>query len=231
MDVLYKIFYYSDCLPIFLFLLLKVKHARLGLWAIFLYTLYSVFNNLFNFFLDQNSQVSEFLLFRLFTIIEFCAFSVFFLTELRSTFVRKAIKVLMLLFVLYGIYDYKPSFDSTQTAISAILTIIFSITYFYEQIREPRTLLIYNSSGFWIVVALLIYLSGTFFLFIFSNRYFNDPEFTKIYNAINSSSILLRNILFSIGFLVKDQAGLPLNLYNGYQFDQLFEEKGLVRKT
>lgn len=95
-------------------------------------------------------------------------------------------------------------------AIIAITVIVYSIFYFYEQLTKPtigNQLFLYNTPSFWIVIAFLIYFSGTFFLYIYSQNkdLSTDNDFKTQYAIINSIFILLENILLGIAMLVKNK--------------------------
>jgi hypothetical protein len=76
--------------------------------------------------------------------------------------------------------------------------------YFYEQLREDTsTLLIYTTHNFWIIIAFLIFFSGTFFLYIYAENVVNDKAFQNQYAVINSGFNLLKSILFSVAMLMK----------------------------
>ena len=77
------------------------------------------------------------------------------------------------------------------------------IYYFFDQLKESNTLLIYSSINFWIIISFLIYLSGTFFLYIYSDSMLNNKAFLKEYIIINSSFIILKGILLAIAMLMK----------------------------
>ena len=79
-------------------------------------------------------------------------------------------------------------------------------------------LFIYTLDKFWIVASLLVYSTGTFFLFISAEAYFVDPVFTKNYILINNSFLLLKNIVFSIGLLIKDKSdNFSPGTYTGFE--------------
>jgi hypothetical protein len=83
---------------------------------------------------------------------------------------------------------------------------IFCLNYFYEQLKEANTLLIYTTHAFWIIIGFLIYISGTFFLYIYAENTLQDKNFQNQYVIINSVFNLLRNILFSIAMLMKPES-------------------------
>lgn len=100
------------------------------------------------------------------------------------------------------------NFNSINVAILAILIIIWSIIFFYEQLTKPtigEQLFLYNSPSFWIVSAYLIYFAGTFFLFTYSqNRDLELGSETFIqYSLINGVFILIKNILLSVAMFTR----------------------------
>lgn len=148
-----------------------------------------------------------------FTIIALLVLLLLFYTILSSYKSRKIILVsaitlgLYLLFQLF-IKSHGDSFNSINVAILAILIIIWSIVFFYEQLTKPaigEQLFLYSSPSFWIVSAYLIYFAGTFFLFIYSQ---NKPperdteEFIQ-YSLINGVFILIKNILLSVAMFTR----------------------------
>ena len=79
------------------------------------------------------------------------------------------------------------------------------IYYFFDQLKQSNTLLIYSSINFWVIISFLIYISGTFFLFIYADSLINDKSFIKQYIIINSGFSILKNILLGIAMLMKPE--------------------------
>lgn len=79
-----------------------------------------------------------------------------------------------------------------------MVMIIISVFYFFEQLQNPKALFIYNTFDFWIVTSILIYLAGTFFIFIFSST-MSREEF-QTYWFINSIFNIIKNLLFGLAF-------------------------------
>jgi len=94
----------------------------------------------------------------------------------------------------------KEGFDSVTASVESISLISLSLVYFYEQISKPQSTFIYSSPNFWIVIALMVYMSSTLFLFIISNNL--SVKEMKKYWAINNISGIIANIIFCIAFLV-----------------------------
>ncbi len=183
----------------------------LELFLLLLYLIYSIVSDaLVNPLLKYYTN-NFFIGFRLFTIIEHVLIVLFLHHIIISLKFKKIIKVLSGLFLLYAIFDFINSksntFDSTPSGITSILILSYCIYYFFEKIKTPDSLFLYSTPNFWIVVALIIFFSGTFFIYIYSQNNYNDPAFKSIYNLINSTFIILRNLLFSIAFLIKTDKG------------------------
>jgi hypothetical protein len=104
-------------------------------------------------------------------------------------------------FALYNIIDtVNYNFDALPASVECILVIIFCVSFFYEQINNTEVSFVYASKKFWIIVAILIYLSATLFLFI-SSMYLTLEE-RREYWFINSISNFLKNVLLSIAFML-----------------------------
>ena len=79
------------------------------------------------------------------------------------------------------------------------------IYYLIIQIRGINDLFVYSTSNFWIIITFLIYVSGTFFLYIMAEKYLGkkDKVFTLQYHIINSIFTVIKAILFSIAMFMK----------------------------
>lgn len=103
--------------------------------------------------------------------------------------------------------------DSWSNGIETLAVIVLSILFFYDQLIKPQSLFVYSTAAFWVVVGVLVYKAGTFFLFL----YFNTLEqaeketFGNLY-IINSAFLILRNILFTIAFTIRNEPRNRTNL-------------------
>jgi len=160
----------SGLLPIVLFLIFHKKNKGLVLWVIFLYALLSFSTDIG--FILAKSKVAHFRILYSFTIIEYSFFSIFLYLNLKSKLTKVFLLIGSVFFYAFALYsiikttNYK--FDSLSASIESILIILYSILFFFEQLKAPESPFIYSSKNFWITVAILIYLSATLFLFISS---------------------------------------------------------------
>ena len=124
--------------------------------------------------------------------------------------------------IIYYYYTYyvlrsRPVLDSIPIGIETILIFVFTFFYFYEQLNDTTSLFIYSKPSFWAVLGILLYLAGSFFIYIFANQ-ISVKELGKYWIITNISSIL-KNIFFAIAIYIqanqpaKNASGKNYNLY------------------
>jgi hypothetical protein len=94
-------------------------------------------------------------------------------------------------------------FDSIASGVECIFIILLCIYYLIIQLKGINNLFVYSTSNFWIIITFLIYLSGTFFLYIMAENMIMTKGFLAQYIVINSVFNILKNILLSIAMLMK----------------------------
>jgi hypothetical protein len=152
---------------------------------------------------QREKQMQRFYLFSVFTIIEYSFFSYFFFLTFQKEALRKAVLALYVFFKLIALAslvlttDY--TFDSVCAPVESILVILLSILFFYEQMSNPGNLMILASKSFWIIVAFLIYLSVSLFLFV-STSYLSHEEHEALWPIAGIANII-KNFLFAVAFI------------------------------
>lgn len=104
------------------------------------------------------------------------------------------------------------NFQSLIFSVENIIIITFCVLYFYEQINKPDTYFIYLAKNFWIVLGIIIYVTGTLFVFIYLDSL--PPQEQDKYWVINLIFNTIKNILFAIGIFIKKPKE-QLNAYPG----------------
>ena len=136
-------------------------------------------------------------------------FSVFFYSVIKNSILRKILiastAIFSLTVAVYYYYNYivlsrEPVLDSVPIAIETILIFIFSFIYFFEQLNDTSQLFIYNKPSFWASFGILLYLSGSFFIYILANQ-IDFRDFGKYWMVTNVASII-KNIFFGIAIYV-----------------------------
>ena len=151
-------------------------------------------------------NISQSFFLNLFTFLEFTSFAFFFWKIIPKNNIKLGILITYLIFssclAVYYLYGNFSVFDSIPVSTESILIFIYSIFFFYIELSKPQVLFIYNTPDFWIILGMLIYLSGSFFIFSFADKISKEDvetfwSLTLIFNT-------LKNLFFSVGFSIKD---------------------------
>ena len=138
------------------------------------------------------------------TLYEYSFFAYFIWSNITNKKFKRAILIASALFFLFLLFYYTNTklkrVDSFPIGVESILILIFSFYFFYQEINNPEVLFIYNDYKFWITTGIMIYISGSFFIYIFANQIPKDQlaqywSFTYLFLGI-------MNILFSVGILI-----------------------------
>ncbi len=236
MEYFKTITFFSFSLPLLTYLLSR-KHDKYGLArVIFILITYSCLNEAVVAYFRYNGTFSKFpklavLLYSFFTIAEFSFLAYYLLKSFHNKKLKRFLKISACIFFLVAlgnIYvavfrDQTAEIDVIPIASSAIILIVFSILLLYEEIQNPRIQFVYFKPSFWIVVGIMIYFSGTFFLFLQLSA-LSDID-RKNYWAINLICIILKNIFFAISFLVPGNEENTNELEPDYPFQDMEELK------
>lgn len=160
--------------------------------------------------IDERFPNSQPAVYAIFTIIEYCFFS-FYLYQLLRNGVFKNILIysscFFLLIAFYNLYTIISNrqannlIDTIPVSTSALILIIFSILYLFEEIQSPKIGFVYENPAFWVTVGIMIYFSGTFFLFLqYSDLSISDK---RNFWTINLICVILKNIFITVSFLLK----------------------------
>lgn len=136
-----------------------------------------------------------------FTFIEYNIFAFFFWSHITKATFRKFITIISIAFtgflIIYAVFAQFKSVDSTPIGIETILIFIYSFYYLYEQMNNTNNLFIYSQYAFWITSGIMIYLAGSFFIYIFANLV--DTKTLYKYWFLTNALYVLKNIFFGIG--------------------------------
>ena len=200
MIVLSIIFLLAQLSPLVLFIVFyKRINKIIELRVIFLYVLISLISDFLLGVFKSNAS----LIISAFAICEYAFFSAFFFLCIQNKKFKTLIVVISALnlsIALFLFYSQKINFDFWAALVTAILIVIYSIFFFYEQVNSPQALIIYQSYIFWIVVGCIIYLSGTLFLFLYTSDV-KDRQNSSLW-IINVAFEIVKNVCFSIAFII-----------------------------
>ena len=147
------------------------------------------------------------------TLAEFLLFIWILYININNKIIRRLILLLAPLYFIFSIFymltvEIK-TIDTIPIGIETIIILTFSFYFLYERMNEPTTDLIYNDYRFWIVLGMVIYLAGSFFIYIFSDQV-NRELFNK-YLSITLIFYAIKNILFTLGIWIYAQKA-PLQI-------------------
>ena len=209
---LFALLHYSvNALIIFLFIAYyrKVRHEKAFL-AITFYCLIESLLNLSSKYVGLGFTLKLYI-WSTFTFVEYLTFTFVIWNTLKSRLVKRIIIYTSATFIVFTtIYNIATNFrsiDSIPIGVETILILLFSFYYLYEQMNDTVSLFIYSKYQFWIIIGIMIYLAGSFFIFILGNVIATDLliQYWFVTNVFYAIMI----ILFAISFFVFDKSSKP----------------------
>lgn len=203
-DLFVFLIFSTDLLFLILFFIfLKNTKTRKDLTAIILYCFLDVS---INYITDSELASHKFVtfLYAFFTLFEYATFSYILWLNIKKITFRKLIIILSISFCIFLIvYDLSAKvrrLDSIPIGFETILILSYSFYYLFEQTNDPTNLFIYTKYQFWVITGIMIYLSGSFFIYIFANQI--DKELLNQYWFLTYAFYVLKNIFFIVALFV-----------------------------
>jgi hypothetical protein len=146
------------------------------------------------------------ILYSIFTIAEYILFACIFFSILTSRTIKFIIKISSVLFVafsiIYFLFAKYKALDSIPIGVETVFMISFSFYYLYEIMEDSSQVLVYNRFTFWIVAGILIYLAGSFFIYVFANQVDSKTRqeiwvFTNVFTVIKNLCFLFSVLIFT----------------------------------
>jgi len=214
----------SHLLPLFLFFLFFRRNNERDIRVILFYCLYSFVNDIVITHLNTTEQYTlTFILLSAFTLIEYALFSYVLYINIKKAIFRKLILIISPFFIVFSIFQFLRSagngIDSISITVEYILLIIYCLFYFFDELIEPNATFIYATYKFWILVAILIYSTGTFFLFLQSSDL--TPEEWNKWSIINHLCTIAKTAFFSVAVIMRKEP--QENHFFDVDADHLFE--------
>jgi hypothetical protein len=203
---LFKLLHLStDILILLLFVIFLKKTSKEK--PLILITVYALLDILLNFFINIFSKELYSYIWSTFTFVEYSIFTYILWSNIKRQSFRKFVLIISILFIVFTTaFNIATSFhniDSIPIGVETILILVFSFYYLYEQMNDSNQLFIYSKYQFWIVIGFMIYLAGSFFVFLFASTLENKVV-TQYWFLTNCFSVIM-NILFAIAFFVNNK--------------------------
>jgi len=161
----------------------------------------------------------EYLMLGIFTLIEFLLFSFLFKLIIKNKKFYRVILSLSIIFFLVAIKNYDTNkaqrIDAVPIGVETIFILVFSFYYLYEQMNIVDDSFIYSRYHFWLVIGIMVYLSGSFFIYIFTNQ---AQSVIDNFWFLTYVFYIIKNIFFAIGisYYSKKAKHPPLKQYRPY---------------
>ena len=139
-----------------------------------------------------------------FTFIEYMLFSFIFYLNIKSNLVRRVILIgsgifTVILFIYYSQMSFR-TIDSIPIGVETIFILLYAFYYLFEQMNDLENSFIYNKYHFWIVIGIMLYLAGSFFIYVFANQV--DEAIVNQYWLLTNVFYIIKNILFAVAILI-----------------------------
>ncbi len=197
----------TSLIPILFYLLFLRKRNDKRVLVFFIYCIYSFVTDIAIFSLGAKGVLTDNtynIILGLFTVIEFSTFCLFFYFTFENRLTKRIVFSLIPLFFIITVssFIYKRenpnNLDNITLTFQAIIFMALCLSFLFSQIKSPTSFFIYTTFEFWVVTGILIYLSGTFFIYLLSasltREEINDFWF------INTIFNIQRNIFITLGF-------------------------------
>ena len=210
MNYLHIISIYSPIISVLVFIiLLKRNNTRLK-WIFFYVLTIGLLVDLSCLYLIKNA-LSTLWLINLFTLVESELLFLFFLLLFDKNKLFKNITLIFAIaylgiwitnnLIIGSIYKY----DYLTQTIEFILLLFLCLLYYYQKAKISDEIFIYNTYEFWLVTALLIYCSGTFFSFFIPININEKTGDAILFEYISRIGNILKNILIAIAFCMQNK--------------------------
>lgn len=197
----------TTLVPVVIYLTLKEKNKLLQALAFFnlFYVVYD-----FSYYLIRHYNKQSGDLFNLFYVpLEYILIYFFFRILYKSKSSLRLLNFSVIIFILiWAITSYYlpiNMFNSLLNGIEAIIIIIFTLIYFYEELRKPQSLFIYSQPQFWAIIGFFLFFAGSLFVFLYKQTHKQEELFREQYALIHSGLFITRNLLFSIAMFIKPE--------------------------
>jgi len=195
---------YADFIPLILFIVFisKLKLEK-SLWVIFVYCLVSILGD---FFINSKPVSPGLLRYynSFYTFFEYFSFALFiWLGIQRPPFKKVIMWVSISFFVFLAVYFVSAKYsrlDSIPIGLETLLILIFSFYFLFELTNNSKDTFIHYNFRFWVVIGMIIYLSGSFFIYLYANQLSTTEG--KKFGILIDFFYILKNIFFAIAIFI-----------------------------
>src|SRR5690348_5963558 len=150
-------------------------------------------------------------MYHVYAVISFILTTEYFISISHTPKFKRIVRVITLLFVIFSVINVLlwqglNDFDSNGFTIASFVFIIYSILFYYDQLKETGILFIEKMTNFWIVTGIFFYYTGCFFLFLvyynIGAKRFTDLPLPGGTWTIQQVMFIIQMLCFAIGILL-----------------------------
>lgn len=161
-----------------------------------------------SFFIGRILHQHNLFLLHIYTVIEFVALSTIYRFQLKSLYGARLFNVLLGVFIPVAILnawvvDSSSMFNDYARALEAFILIMLVLSYFYKTLVDLKIQSLEREPMFWINAGVLIYFSGSLFIFIFGNFFSSSKEAMFVSWGIHAVFSIILNISYTIALWIK----------------------------
>ena len=144
----------------------------------------------------------------IFILIEFTILTLIYKKELSSFVAPKFFNLLIVLFIIYSIFnslfiETLTQFNGYARAISGLIIILFTLLYFYKVLKELKVQRLEKEPMLWLSLGLLLYFSASLFIFIFGNYIQPSVKLSFTFWGIHAIINISLCIFYAIALWIK----------------------------
>lgn len=201
---------YTELLPVFLYLFSTRKFVDRGIQAIIFLLCLGFVTDAYGLHLIKNGQ-ANFLFYNVFNLVETTALLYYFFLLIKFRQAKFYFLITFIVFFIVWSFQFyhtgNSTFNDSAVTLEYSLVICLGILFFYRQINSMDTQVPYQTAHFWIVSAYLLYIAGTFFLFLLINDM--TPQEQAEYYVLNYVFLLVKTLMLSVAMLMKPRPEKP----------------------
>ncbi|MCI5080211.1 MAG: hypothetical protein MRY78_00890 [Saprospiraceae bacterium] len=143
-----------------------------------------------------------------YTALEFGLLAIIFAQALPPYLTRRSVLAISFAFVGFVVLDMVwlsgvEQFNNYSTAVESLILIFFSLVFFYKTLQELQIRYLEKAPLFWISVGVLLYFSGSLFIFLFTNYVNSSNQALFIIWGIHGIFGILLNLFYALALWTK----------------------------
>lgn len=142
--------------------------------------------------------------FAFYTFIEFFSFSLIYWINFKNKKIKFITSLTVIFFIIFQVIIFFTvkfkSMDNIPIAVETILVYFYIFYFFYEYFISIESEYVYDNYCFWLSIGIMIYLGGSFFIYILANHT-TEAEDEKFW-YLTYIAETIKNIFFAVAVFV-----------------------------